>query len=66
MPEPVCTPEPVRMPQIRQGPLRAAPPAQAAGKWGSDFCRLRAVERAAWPVGRVGTANSRAGFRGLG
>eukprot|EP00969_Alexandrium_andersonii_P193265 8536185-Alexandrium_andersonii.AAC.1 len=27
-----------------------------------NFCRFRAAEKAVWPVGRAGTASSRAGF----
>eukprot|EP00969_Alexandrium_andersonii_P236253 10430415-Alexandrium_andersonii.AAC.1 len=43
--------------RLRRPPLKNGAP---------NFRRLRAAERAVWPFGRVGTASSRAGFRGPG
>eukprot|EP00969_Alexandrium_andersonii_P256724 11349774-Alexandrium_andersonii.AAC.1 len=47
-----------------QNPEPHLPEARAGSAlWGSPtFCRFRAAERAGWPVGRAGTATSRAGF----
>eukprot|EP00969_Alexandrium_andersonii_P132169 5844549-Alexandrium_andersonii.AAC.1 len=43
--------------------LHAAHPSLGSASWGApNFRRFRAAEKAVWPVGRAGTATSRAEF----
>eukprot|EP00969_Alexandrium_andersonii_P015634 683790-Alexandrium_andersonii.AAC.1 len=52
-----CRSERWRRPPCEARRLRRSPLKSGA----SNFCRFRSAERAVWPIGRAGTASSRAG-----
>eukprot|EP00969_Alexandrium_andersonii_P098811 4360074-Alexandrium_andersonii.AAC.1 len=54
----------IRAPEVPLEARRFGRPPLESGAL--NFCRLRAAERAVWPIGRAGTVTSRDGFWGPG